>query len=73
MLLKTRLSNKTKLRKLIASVIQFLNTNNKKNIVIFVSRIKEKKYLIREIQTIDIKKEKATKRQKKIIYNNKII
>ena len=62
MLLKAMLSNKTKLRKLIASIIQPLNTNNKENIAIFVSRIKEDKYLVRKAQAIDIGKGRATKR-----------
>ena len=48
MLLKAILSNKTKLRKLIASVMWPLNINNKENIAIFISRIKEKGYLIRK-------------------------
>ena len=43
------LSNKTKLRKLIASVMQPLNANNKENITIFISRIKEKGYLVRKV------------------------
>ena len=73
MLLEAMLSNKTKLRKLITSVIQPLNTNNKKNTAIFISRIKEKGYLVRKAQAVNIQKERATRRQKKIIYNNKII
>ena len=56
------LSNKTKLRKLIASVLWPLNTNDKENTAIFVSRIKEDKYLVRKAQAIDIGKGRATKR-----------
>ena len=67
--LKAILSNKTKLRKLIASIIQPLNTNSK----YFCQQIKEEEYLVRKAQAIDIRKERATKRQKKIIYNDKII
>ena len=48
MLLEAILSNKTKLRRLIASVIQPLNTNDKENIAIFISRIKEEGYLVRK-------------------------
>ena len=66
MLLEAILSNKTKLRKLITSIIQPLNTNNKENIAIFISKIKEKEYLVRRAQAIDIRKERATKRYKKI-------
>ena len=62
MLLEAMLSNKTKLRKLITSIIQPLNTNNKENTAIFVSRIKEDKYLVRKAQAIDIGKGRATKR-----------
>ena len=50
-----------------------LNTNNKENTAIFVSRIKEEGYLVRKAQAVNIQKERATRRQKKIIYNNKII
>ena len=62
MLLEAMLSNKTKLRKLITSIIQPLNTNNKENTAIFISRIKEDKYLVRKAQAIDIGKGRATKR-----------
>ena len=62
MLLEVMLSNKTKLRKLIASVIQPLNADNKENIAIFVSQNKENKYLVRKAQAADIRKERATKR-----------
>ena len=48
MLLKTILSNKAKLRKLIASIMQPLNADNKENMAIFVSRIKEEEYLVRK-------------------------
>ena len=41
------LSNKTKLRKLIASVIQPLNADNKENIAVLVSRIKGEEYLVK--------------------------
>ena len=62
MLLKAMLSNKTKLRKLIASIMQPLNANNKENTAIFISRIKEDKYLVRKAQAVDIGKGRATKR-----------
>ena len=62
MLLEAILSNKTKLRKLIASIIQPLNANDKENTAIFISRIKEDKYLVRKAQAIDIGKGRATKR-----------
>ena len=42
------LSNKAKLRKLIISIMQPLNTNNKDNTAIFISRIKEEEYLVRK-------------------------
>ena len=48
MLLKAMLSNKTKLRKLIASIMRPLNADNKKNTAIFVNRIKEEGYLVRK-------------------------
>ena len=66
MLLEAILSNKTKLRRLITSVIQPLNANNKENTAIFISRIKEEEYLVRKVQATDIRKERATKRYKKI-------
>ena len=48
MLLEAMLSNKIKLRKLIASVIQPLNANNKENTAVLISRIKGEKYLIKK-------------------------
>jgi len=48
MLLEVMLSNKTKLRKLITTIMQPLNANDKENTAIFVSRIKEEGYLIRK-------------------------
>ena len=66
MLLQAILSNKAKLRKSIASIIQPLNTNNKENTAIFMSRIKEEEYLVRKDQAINIKKKRAIKRYKKI-------
>ena len=62
MLLEAMLSNKTKLRKLIASIMQPLNANNKENTAVLISRIKGEKYLIKKAQAINIKKERATKR-----------
>ena len=48
MLLKAILSNKIKLKKLIASVIQPPNINNKENIAVLISKIKRKEYLIKK-------------------------
>ncbi len=62
MLLEAILNNKSKLRKLIASIIEPPNTNNKNNTAIFISQIKKEEYLVRKAQAIDIKKERATKR-----------
>ena len=61
MLLKAVLSNKTKLKNLIISIIQSPNTNNKENIAIFVNKIKGKEYLVKKAQAVDIRKERATK------------
>ena len=61
MLLKAMFNNKIKLRKLIVSVIQPPNANNKENTAILISRIKGEEYLVKKIQTIDIRKEKAIK------------
>ena len=47
--------------------MQPLNANDKENTAIFVSRIKEAKYLVRKAQAVDIGKGRATKRSKKII------
>ena len=55
------LSNKIKLKKLITSVIQPPNTDNKENIAIFVSRIKEEEYLVKKAQAIDIRKKRTIK------------
>ena len=41
-------SNKTRLRKLIISIIQPLNADDKENIAIFISRIKGEEYLIKK-------------------------
>ena len=49
MLLEAILSNKTKLKKLIISVMQPPNANNRENIAIFISRIKEEKYLTKKV------------------------
>ena len=59
MLLKTRLNNKIKLKKLIARIIQFLNTDNKKNTAIFVSKIKEEKIFNQESLNYKYKKVKS--------------
>ena len=48
MLLEAMLSNKTKLRKLIVSVMQPLNVNSKENTAILISRIKGEKYLVKK-------------------------
>ena len=42
------LSNKTKLKKLIISVMQPPNTNNKENMAVLISRIKGEKYLVKK-------------------------
>ena len=42
------LSNKTKLKNLIASIIQPPNADNRENTAIFISRIKKKKYLAKK-------------------------
>ena len=47
-LLKAILSNRAKLRKLITSIMQPLNANNKENTAIFISGIKEEEYLVRK-------------------------
>ena len=73
MLLEAILNNKIKLKKLIASVIQPPNANNRENTAVFVSKIKGEKYLTKKAQAINIRKERAIKHSKKIIYNNKII
>ena len=49
MLLEVMLSNKIKLRKLITSVIQPLNANDKENMAILISRIKGEEYLIKKV------------------------
>ena len=59
--LEAMLSNKIKLKKLIISVIQPPNANNKENIAILISRIKGEEYLVKKAQAVDIRKEKTTK------------
>ena len=49
MLLKAMLNNKIKLKNLIISVMQPPNADNKKNITIFISKIKEEKYLVKKV------------------------
>ena len=61
MLLEAILSNKTKLRKLIVSIIQPLNANNKENTAVLISKIKGEEYLIKKTQAANIRKERATK------------
>ena len=41
--------------------MQPLNANNKENMAVLISRIKEEKYLVKKTQAINIRKEKATK------------
>ena len=41
--------------------MQPLNADNKENITIFISRIKEEKYLAKKVQAADIRKKRATK------------
>ena len=48
MLLKAIFNNKTRLKNLIISIIQPLNADNKKNTAIFISKIKEEKYLAKK-------------------------
>jgi dethiobiotin synthetase len=48
MLLKAIVSNKIKLKKLIANIIQPLNANDKENMAILISRIKGEKYLVKK-------------------------
>ena len=50
MLLEAILSNKTKLRKLIVSIIQPLNANNKENTAVLISKIKGEEYLIKKLR-----------------------
>ena len=61
MLLKAIFSNKMKLKKLITSVIQPPNADNKENRAILISRIKREEYLVKKTQATDIRKERATK------------
>ena len=48
MLLKAIFSNKIRLKKLIISVMQPPNADNRENTAIFVSRIKGEKYLVKK-------------------------
>ena len=48
MLLEAMLSNKIKLKKLIASVMQPPNADNKENTAILISKIKGEKYLVKK-------------------------
>ena len=48
MLLEAMLSNKTKLKKLIVSVMQPPNADNKENTAILISRIKGEEYLVKK-------------------------
>ena len=61
MLLEAMLSNKIRLKKLIISVIQPPNANNRENTAVFISRIKKKKYLVKKAQAANIRKERAIK------------
>ena len=49
MLLKAILSNKTRLKNLITSVIQSPNADDRENTAVFISRIKEEKYLAKKV------------------------
>ena len=60
-MLEAILNNKTKLKNLITNIMQPPNANNKKNTAVFISKIKEEKYLIKKAQAVDIRKKKATK------------
>ena len=48
MLLEAILSNKTRLKNLIINIMQPPNANNKENTAVFISRIKEEKYLTKK-------------------------
>ena len=48
MLLEAILSNKIKLKNLIASIMQPLNADNRENIAVFINRIKKEKYLAKK-------------------------
>ena len=61
MLLEAILSNKIKLKNLIINIMQPPNANNKENIAVFISKIKEKKYLIKKAQAANIKKKRVIK------------
>ena len=61
MLLEAILSNKTKLKNLIISIIQPPNADNKENIAIFINKIKEEKYVIKKAQAVNIRKQRAIK------------
>ena len=61
MLLEAMLSNKIKLRKLIISIIQPPNADDKENTAVLISRIKGEEYLVKKAQATDIRKERATK------------
>ena len=43
------LSNKIKLKNLIINIMQPPNADNRKNIAIFISKIKRKKYLAKKV------------------------
>ena len=42
--------------------MQSLNADNKKNITIFVNKIKGEEYLVKKVQAVNMKKERVTKR-----------
>ena len=70
-ILKAILSNKTILRKFIASVIQLLTTNNKQNATYFTSKLYKDKYMVEKSKATNKKRRKGKERaEEQSFYNN---
>ena len=73
-MLEAILSNKTILRKFIASIIQLLTANNEQNAAYFTSKLYKDKYIVKKSKAINKKRYKGKERvEEQSFYNNNCI
>ena len=73
-ILKTILSNKTKLRKFIANIIQLLTTDNKQNAAYFINKLYKDKRTAKKSKAANKKRYKDKECvEKQSFYNNNSI
>ena len=70
-MLEAILSNKTILRKFIASIIQLLTANNEQNAAYFTSKLYKDKYAVKKPKAANKKRHKGKERvEEQSFYNN---